>query len=151
MSYDLMVFNSNTAPKSELDFLEWYEKQAEWNEDHSYDDPKVTSIELKNWFTEMIIEFPALNGPYAPPDIDDRIDEDGDIIADYSIGNDVIYVAFRWEVVESAYPKMLELAKVHKVGFFDASGDGVIMFPNEYGVLESINTNTDSKPWWKFW
>ena len=134
-----------------LSNLEWYEQQAEWEEDHSYDDPKVTSEELRNWFMEMITDFPALNGPHSPLDIDDRIDEDGDIITDYCIGKDVIYTSFRWEVAEKAYPKMLKMANKHKVGFFDASGDANIMFPNENGILESINKKKESKPWWKFW
>lgn len=149
MSYDLMVFNPKTAPKSESEFLEWYYKQTEWEEDHSYDDPKVTSTELRNWFMDMITEFPAMNGPHSPDNIDDRIDDDE--ITDYSVGIDVIYSAFRWSMAEKAYPKMLELAKKHKVGFFDASGNGDIMFPNQNGILESINNKADSKPWWKFW
>ncbi|REE07659.1 hypothetical protein DFQ09_1126 [Winogradskyella pacifica] len=149
MSYDLMVFNPKTAPKSEPEFLEWYDQQTEWTEDHSYDDPKVTSTELRNWFMDMIIEFPAMNGPHSPADLDDRIDDDE--ITDYSVGKDVIYSAFRWSLAEKAYPKMLEMAKKHKVGFYDASGDGNIMFPNENGILESINKKTESKPWWKFW
>jgi len=144
-----MVFNPNTAPKSEIEFLEWYEQQAEWEEEHSYDDPKVTSTELRNWFMDMITEFPALNGPLSPADIDDRIDNDE--ITDYCIGKDVIYSGFRWSVAEKAYPKMLEKTKKHKVGFFDPSGDGIIMFPNKKGILESINKKTKSNPWWKFW
>ncbi|WP_437372101.1 hypothetical protein [Maribacter litoralis] len=151
MSYDLMVFNPKVAPKSEPEFLEWYKKQAEWEEDHGYDDVKVSSDELRNWFMEMIEEFPAMNGPHSPPDRDDRMDNDDDTITDHCIGKDVIYSAFAWSVAEKAYPKMLELAKKHKVGFFDASGNGSIMFPNENGVLESINNKKDSKPWWKFW
>lgn len=149
MSYDLMVFNPETAPKSESEFLAWYHQQAEWEEDHSYNDPKVTSKALRNWFLEMIIDFPAMNGPHSPPDIDDYIDDDG--ITDYSIGKDVIYVGFRWSAAERAYPRMLELAKKHQVGFFDPSGDGNIMFPNENGILESVNKNLPTKPWWKFW
>ena len=149
MSYDLMVFNPRKAPKSEPEFLEWYGSQTEWEEDHSYDDPKVTSNELRNWFMEMKEEFPALNGPYSPADIEDRIDDD--VITDYCIGKDVIYSGFRWSAAEKAYPKMLELANKHEVGFYDPSGDGIIMFPNENGTLESINQKAETKSWWKFW
>ncbi|ANQ51674.1 hypothetical protein MY04_4334 [Flammeovirga sp. MY04] len=149
MSYDLMVFNPKNAPKSETDFMNWYENQTEWEEEHDYDDPKVSSEELRNWFMEMINDFPALNGPYAPDDIDVRIDDDE--LTDYCVGKDVIYSAFRFSVAEKAYPKMIELAEKHKVGFFDASGNGNIMFPNGNGILESINKKMESKPWWKFW
>ena len=151
MSYDLMVFNPKIAPKSEPEFLEWYSQQTEWEENHSYDNPKVTSIELRNWFMEMIKEFPALNGPFQPTDIDDRIDNDDDTLTDHCIGKDVIYCGFRWSAAEKAYWKMLDLAQKHKVGFYNPSGDGIIMFPNETGELESINKKWESKPWWKFW
>lgn len=153
MSYDLMVFNPDKAPRTEPEFLEWYNQQTEWEENHTYDDPKVTSPELSNWFIDMITEFPALNGPHAPADIDNDNDDDDDDdkITDYSIGKNIIYAAFRWSVAEIAYPKMLALAKKHKVGFYDLSGEEIIMFPNEIGTLESINKPTKLKPWWKFW
>ena len=149
MSYDLMVFNPNNAPKSKTEFMNWYENQTEWEEKHDYDDPKVSSEELKNWFLDMIRDFPYLNGPYTPEDIDDRIDDDE--ITDYSVGKDMIYCVFRFSVAEKAYPKMVQLAEKHKIGFFDASGTGDILFPNENGKLEKISEgNSDGKPWWRF-
>lgn len=147
MSYDLMVFNPKTAPRTASDFMQWYKQQTAWEEDHSYTDPKVTSEALNGWFLDMITDFPALNGPYAPADDDDKMDNDE--ITDYSIGKEIIYAGFRWSVAEKAYPKMLTLAEKHKVGFYDPSGDGSILFPKNHGRLEAINIK--SKPWWKFW
>ena len=43
MSYDLMVFDPEAAPVDRHAFMEWYEAQAEWSEDHSYDDPSVST------------------------------------------------------------------------------------------------------------
>lgn len=149
MSYDLMVFNPKTAPRSETSFIAWYESQVAWKEDHSYNDPKVSATQLQHWFMEMIIEFPALNGPHAPSDILERIDEEN--ITDYCFGRDVIYSTFRWSVAEKAYPIMFDMAAKHGVGFFDASGDGSILFPNGNGKLELINKKVTPKPWWKFW
>ncbi|EAS19464.1 hypothetical protein BBFL7_00009 [Flavobacteria bacterium BBFL7] len=143
MSYDLMVFNPKTAPKSEYDFLEWYGQQTEWGENHSYDDPKITSIELKNWFMEMITDFPAMNGPHAPIDIDDRIDDEE--ITDYSIGKDMIYSGFKWSMAEKVYPRMLELAKKHKVGFYNASGDGKIYMPDKYDNYREVKAHNKKK------
>ena len=155
MSYDLMVFRKEAAPKARTDFMKWYQDQTEWTEEHSYNDPANTSAELRNWFMEMIQTFPAMNGPLASDD------DDNSNVSDYSIGKDVIYVAFAWSLAEQAYNKMLELAEKHGVGFFDASSDnGDILFPDN-GKLKSIdypNKNYDSsttgletKPWWKFW
>lgn len=152
MSYDLMVFRKEAAPRNRTEFMQWYEDQTEWTEDHSYDDPANTSTELRNWYMEMIHTFPALNGPFASDD------DDNPNVSDYSVGKDVIYVAFAWPLAEQAYNKMLALAEKHAVGFFDVSGDdGDILFP-ENGKLNSIDNFTKSstqgqnvKPWWKFW
>jgi len=145
MSYDLMVFRKEAAPNDKESFLEWYGNQMEWTEDHSYDDPANTSIELKNWFMEMKESFPAMNGPYASEDIDDPK------VTDYSIGRDVIYAAFAWSQAENAYKKMIELAEKHRVGFFDVSGSGNIFIPDENGKLKSLNSdNKKKRSWWKF-
>lgn len=107
-----MVFRNKASPNDRKAFIEWYHLQTEWSEDHSYDDPAVTSERLRNWFMEMIETFPALNGPFASDLIDDPK------ITDYSIGMDMIYAGFAWSEAESAYSKMLELAKKHGVGFY---------------------------------
>jgi hypothetical protein len=155
MSYDLMVFRKEAAPKTRTDFMKWYQDQTEWTEEHNYDDPANTSTELRNWFMEMTQTFPAMNGPFASDD------DDNPNVSDYSIGKDVIYVAFAWSLAEQAYTTMLKLAEKHGVGFFDVSSDnGDILFPDN-GKLKAIDNTTtnsnnstsgkESKPWWKFW
>lgn len=148
MSYDLMVFRKEAAPTTRKEFMEWFDAQAEWEEDHDYMDPKVTSPELSNWFMEMIETFPALNGPHATEDYENPN------VTDYSIGKDVIYAGFGWPVAVESYQKMTELAAKHGVGFFDASGnEGHIYFP-ENGKLVRIGKSSgegENKPWWKFW
>ncbi|GAB5398905.1 MAG: hypothetical protein Aureis2KO_04900 [Aureisphaera sp.] len=142
--------------------MDWFDNQSEWKEQHSYDDPKVSSEEMRNWFFEMIQTFPAMNGPYAHDDIDNPK------LTDYSTGKDVIYAAFSWSEAENAYPKMLELAKKHKVGFFDvSSNNGNIFFPdsdNGFGKIdnpekensfeeiensEKITKSNNNISWWK--
>lgn len=121
-----MVFRKESAPKKYDDFLNWYDKQIAWTEDHSYDDPANTSPELRNWFMDMIKTFPALNGPFASEDVD------SEYVSDYSIGLDVIYVAFPWSVADEAYRTVTNLAIKHSVGFFNVSGEeGELMFPGK--------------------
>lgn len=150
-----MVFRKEAAPKTRTEFMKWYEDQTEWTEEHSYDDPANTSPELRNWFMEMIQTFPAMNGPFASDD------DDNTNVSDYSVGKDVIYVAFAWSLAEEAYKTMLKLAEKHGVGFFDVSSDnGDILFPDN-GKLKPIDNPTnnsngstggqENKPWWKFW
>jgi hypothetical protein len=156
MSYDLMVFRKLAAPKNRPDFMNWYFGQVKWSEGHSYDDPVVTNVALTNWFKEMIITFPAMNGPYAA-EIDNDDYEENDHITDYCIGKDVIYIGFRWSVAEEAYYKVVELAGKHKVGFFNVNEEGgEILFP-ENGELIPIENMEQAKEiqtvksWWKFW
>jgi hypothetical protein len=112
----------------------WFNKQTEWGEGHTYNDPVVTSNNLRNWFLEMIKTFPAMNGPYSLGDIDN------DMVTDYCIGTHVIYVTFRWTVAEKAYGVMKPNAEKFGVGFFDVSAtEGDILFPNGRGKSQPID------------
>jgi len=147
-----MVFRKEAAPMTKTEFMDWYEDQTEWTEEHTYDDPVNTTVALRNWFMEMIQTFPAMNGPFASEN-----DEDNPNVADYCIGRDVIYVAFAWSLAEQAYTTMLKLAEKHGVGFFDASGNDGDLFFHEKGQLRIISNASETtdgkttKAWWKFW
>ena len=127
MSYDLVVFEKSIAPASKVEFLDWYEEQVEWKEDHDYDSIEVSSSKLKNWFLDMIKLFPPMNGDF---DMDDALENDQELesrFTDYSIGKNLIYAGFAWSQAETAYNTMLMLALKHDVGFFDVSGTGAII------------------------
>ena len=141
MSYDLMVFEITKAPKTKKEFMDWYDRQTEWAEEHDYETvggpvdvaviSKVTSPALQKWFMEMKDTFPPMNGEFAPEE--EAIANDEDLenrLTDYSIGYNVIYAAFSWSVADEAYEKVRTLAQKHGVGFFDASGDGDIILPD---------------------
>lgn len=134
MSYDLMVFEKTKAPNTKKEFMVWYDKQTEWEEEHDYETIGVSSSDLQNWFMEMKENFPPMNGEYAP-NFDNLDDDEAEKLemrmADYCIGYDVIYVAFPWSVADEAYEVMRDLAKKHNVGFFDVSGEkGDIILPD---------------------
>ena len=105
MSYDLMVFEKTKAPNTKKEFMVWYDKQTEWEEEHDYETIGVSSPNLQNWFMEMKDTFIPMNGEYAPNF--DNLAED------------------------EAYELMRDLAKKHNVGFFDVSGEkGDIILPD---------------------
>ena len=131
MSYDLMVFDPAAAPADRESFMQWFEAQTEWSEDHDYDDASVTTHALRAWFLELLETFPAMNGPHAPED-DDVEDESS--LTDYSVGQKVIYGAFAWSKAEQAHEAVFELAKKHRLGFFDVSADdGAVWLPDGEG------------------
>ena len=131
MSYDLMVFEKTKAPRTKKEFMEWYEKQTEWGEDHDYQTIGVASPALQSWFMEMKETFPPMNGEYAPGDeAIEAAEELESRLTDYCIGRDVIYAAFAWSQAEEAYELVRNLAQKYGVGFFDASGDCDIIMPD---------------------
>ncbi|MGH6613819.1 hypothetical protein [Sphingomonas sp.] len=124
MSYDLMVFEPDAAPTDRADFMAWYARQTEWAEPHGYQDPTTTTPRLRAWYDAMIGDYPDMNK------VDDDDDFDNPKITDYSIGQSVIYIAFRWSVAEDAYQAVRQLAGKHLVGFFDVSSDeGEVWLP----------------------
>jgi hypothetical protein len=128
MSYDLVVFDPNVAPRERGEFIAWFQRQTEWSEGHAYDDPAVTTPALRGWYEAIRQDYPNLNGPGAADD--DHVDD----AVDYSIGKNLIYAAFRWTQAEDAYPVVRRLAVEHQVGFYDVSGDegdGEIYFPGD--------------------
>ena len=132
MSYDLLVFAPDQAPTAREEFLSWWEKQSEWSEGHSYADPSVSTPALRNWFSEMIEAWPAMNGPFAPAEWP----KDLSSMVDYSLGRSVMYTCFRWEAAEKAYGAVFAAAAKHGVGFFDASSDrGEVWLPDGKGGL----------------
>jgi hypothetical protein len=141
MGYDLMVFNKAAAPGTKAEFMQWYDQQTEWREGHSYDDPAVSTKELRDWFLDMIKKFPALNGPHA-------FHDGTSYVTDYCIGQNVIYAGFAFSLAGEAYKLVYELAEKHQVGFFDVSGTEDIFIPVN-GKLEAIKKH--NKRWWKFW
>lgn len=128
MSYDLMVFDANVAPKERKAFIKWYDQLTEWTED----DPAVCSDALRDWFMEMIQTFPAMDGVYAISE--EEFDEDNSYNSEYSIARHAIYVCFTWSVADEAFEKVKTLAIKHKVGFFDVSSDGIILFPDGLAI-----------------
>ena len=135
-----MVFESNAAPASHAQFMDWYEQQTQWAEGHSYDDPEVSTTKLRAWFMEIIQSFPPLNGPLSQDDLP----EDEASATDYSVGKSVIYCAFAWSKAELAYETVFELAQEHGVGFFNvSSGNEEVWLPSKRQAkpraLEMIN------------
>ena len=126
MSYDLMAFEASNAPKTKAEFLEWYQKQTEWGEDHGCNDPANTSPALRALYAELSKAYPDMNGSL-PDEVFEAAEEAG-TLTDYSIGRDVLYAAFAWSQAEPAYGLMRELCRKHGVGFFDAGGAGADVY-----------------------
>jgi len=95
-----MVFDPLAPPSDRDGFLSWYGEQVQWKEGHRYDNPDITTPDLRSWFLDMLRQYPALNGPYASDDVDNPK------VTDYSVGRSVIYAAFGWSQADDALNTM---------------------------------------------
>ena len=135
MEYHLVVFEETSVPKNYKDFLGWFYKQLECNEDHEYDDPSVSSKALQNWFMEIIKLFPQKKGPYAlgADELKKMKDNhEDDHITNYIIGKDMILGDFAWSLLGKGETVVVEqLAKKYEVGFFEPFEDKIILHNGE--------------------
>jgi len=117
MSYDLVVFEVQAAPREAGAFDRWFQEQTAWDGARTYADPDVTTPRLRAWLEEMTRAFPATSESAGGPAKDDAR------VADYVIGPALVYVAFAWTQADSARRHAVELAAKHGVGFLDTTGD----------------------------
>jgi hypothetical protein len=128
MSYDILAFDPDAV--TDAQFPEWWDKQAEWSEDHTYDDVAVTTPALASFYAELIQTFPPLNGPDAPTDQQLEADAELDArISDYSIGRTLVYGAFSWSQAAQSQELFLDLAAKHGVAVALVSDDSSIVRP----------------------
>lgn len=128
-----MVFEPASAPTECAAFMAWYREQTAWSEPHDYSDPVNASPRLKQWYDSMRASFPAMNGPDSTTDYDDLR------VTGYTISRQVVYADFRWNHAEEAFAESLKWAKLHRLGFFDASGAGEVWLPvadDQYRILK---------------
>lgn len=122
MSYDLMVFDVNKAPKTKTEFLEWYKEGTDWKEGNLYDDITISTPSVQQWYYEMIKNYPPMNGKFSPTDEElEEIEGLEERMTDYSISDSFIYMCFAWSVAEEAYETTVRLAAEYGLGVFDLS------------------------------
>jgi len=129
-----MVFAPDAAPAKRPAFLDWYDAQTEWPEDHGYDDPAAAAPALRAFYADIAALFP----PVAP----DAGDEpDGG--TDYTIGQALIYMSFLdWDRIDDAHATVSRLAAQHELGFFDVSSDlAEVWLPDRMGGLRIAHSD----------
>ncbi len=120
MSADLMVYDKSKAPNDPLEFLKWFYDKSDWNSDRDYFDTVGTSKPLADFFLELVKEYPAMNGEYAPSE--EEIEKNPELesrLTDYTIDDDLIYMGFAWSQADRAAVLVEELAYKYSLGYFD--------------------------------
>lgn len=126
MSFDIMIIEPTTVPTStHAAFMSWYEETTEWSDDRNFSTTDGSTDSIAAFYNAITEHFPDLN---AADDLDDEDDED--TAADYTIGDDFLYISFDYAVAEDAAQRCLELAKANNLAFIDISGTTTIYFPD---------------------
>lgn len=128
-----MVFAPDAAPKKRPAFLDWYEEQTEWEEDHGYDDPAVATPALQAFHAGLAAVFPPV-----PPGEDEP--QSG---TEYTIARGLIYLSFLdWDRIDQAHETVFALAAKHGLGFFDVSSDlAEVWLPDNKGGLRIAHSD----------
>lgn len=154
MSYDLLVFDPEFAPRGRPEFMAWYSEIIKWGDERDYNSPESMTGNLRLFYDKLRTEFPPMNGPYAyefdqptqplfeqkskgfwskifkaAPQLErpePAFDEA--FVTDYSLAENAIYMGFAWSISGQAYNHVFNTALSAGVGFFNVSGnDGEIL------------------------
>lgn len=156
MSYDLLVFDPDIAPRDRDQFMSWYRQLIKWEEPRDYNSIDGTTGNLQAFYDRLRRDYPPMNGPNAYHTETHSKSEGGGrtlmerlfgvlkpvsepkpmfndaFITDYSIAESAIYMAFAWSINAEAYSDVVSAAIATGVGFYDVSaGNGVIIHDRE--------------------
>jgi hypothetical protein len=163
MSYDLLVFDPEVAPRNRDEFILWYKDLTQWGENRNYNSSEGTSGNLKAFYDRLRVYYPPMNGPEAyvfevSQEVEPRTNKglfaklfgsaskqpapkakfDERFVTDYSIAENAIYMGFAWAIGAEAYSDVVSAAIETGVGFFDVSANnGVIMHDRDQ--LETLD------------
>lgn len=146
MSYDILVFDPEVAPKDNRDFLSWYRALMQGQDGRDTNSPDVMSGRLLQFFAAIRTSFPPMNGPFAfdyqanmRPVLPARTPFWQQLmgrkpapappapviveafVTDYMLTPNAIYMSFVWSVAEQAKREVFGLAMKNGLGFFEVS------------------------------
>ena len=138
MSYDLMVFDPSAPPGDRDGFLAWYADLARMGDGRASADPSIATPALQAWYRDMARLFPAVSGT----DAVSITSYENEHIAEYRFMPTAIFAGFQWEASRHALMRASKLARLHNIGFFDASGDNAAVWaPADKGLYKLIHRN----------
>ena len=134
MSYDILIFEPGVV--TDEDFPQWWDRVSQWEEPHHYDSIERATPAIRSFYRDLVRTFPPFNGPDALSDdeVDVRLAQ-GLPVADYTIGEDLVYVGVSWSAVN---------ALVTTVSEFD------VVAPGWDGTCERMAERIEALGWDRF-
>ena len=114
MSYDILIFEPDAV--TDEDFPEWWDRVSRWEEPHDYDGIERATPAIRSFYRDLVRTFPPFNGPDALSDdeVDARLAQ-GLPVADYTIGEDLVYIGVSWSAANALVTTVSELAWTHRL------------------------------------
>ena len=142
MSYDILIFEPGAV--TDEDFPQWWDRVSRWEEPHRYDSIERATPAIRAFYRDLIRAFPPFNGPDALSDdeVDARLAQ-GLPVADYTIGEDLVYVGVSWSAANALVTTVSELAWTHRLAVAYVSDDGAIVRPPDQPAQPASSVRVD--------
>ena len=128
MSYDILIFEPDVV--TDEDFPQWWEQVSRWEEPRDYDTTEGSTPAIRAFYRDLIRAFPPFNGPDALSDaeLEDR-EAKGLPVADYTIGEDYIYIGVGWSDANALVKIVGQMAWTQRLAVAYVSEDSSIFRP----------------------
>ena len=128
MSYDILIFEPGVV--TDEDFPQWWDRVSRWEEPHDYDSIERATPAIRSFYRDLVRTFPPFNGPDALSDDEVYVRlAQGLPVADYTIGEDLVYIGVSWSAANALVTTVSELAWTHRLAVAYVSDDGAIVRP----------------------
>ena len=128
MSYDILIFAPDAV--TDEDFPQWWEQVSRWEEPRDYDTTEGSTPAIRAFYRDLIRAFPPFNGPDALSDAElEEREEQGLPVADYTIGEDYIYIGVGWSDANALVKIVGQMAWTQRLAVAYVSEDSSIFRP----------------------
>ena len=142
MSCDILIFEPGAVADEGIP--QWWDRVSQWEESHHYDSIERATPAIRSFYRDLIRFFPPFNGPDAlsEDEVDVRLAQ-GLPVADYTIGEDFIYIGVSWSAADALVATASELAWTHRLAAAYVSDDGAIVRPPEQPTQSTSSVRVD--------
>ena len=125
-------------------FPSGWDRVSQLGEPRHYDSIERATPAIRSFYRDLVRTFPPFNGPGALSDeeVDARLAQ-GLPVADYTIGEDLVYVGVSWSAADALVTTVSELAWTHRLAVAYVSDDGAIVRPPEQPVQPASSLRVD--------
>ena len=135
MSYDILIFEPDVV--TDEDFPQWWDRVSQWEEPRHYDSIERATPAIRSFYRGLV-RTEALSDD----EVDARLAQ-GLPVADYTIGEDLVYVGVSWSAANALVTTVSELAWTHRLAVAYVSDDGAIVRPPDQPAQPASSVRVD--------